>query len=100
MIAIAEKKKKAGGNDRISRMVTDSTAGIYEFFEQLTTFEKLAILLFYYSSVLNNEDSDNLLDMLCESVSAETAPGEEELETAQLRGMVQGVLFFGKSMNL
>ena len=100
MIATIEKKKKTGGNDRVSRVVEDSTAGIYAFFEQLTTFEKLAILLFYYTSVLNNTDSDGLLDMLHEAVNAEAADGEDELETAQLRGLVQGVLFFGKSMNL
>ena len=100
MIAVAKKEEKTGGNDRMSRVVEDSTAGIYAFFEQLTTFEKLAILLFYYTSVLNNADSDGLLDMLYEAVNAEAAPGEDELETAQLRGLVQGVLFFGKSMNL
>ncbi len=100
MIATVEKKKKTGGNDRMSRAVEDSTAGIYAFFEQLTTFEKLSILLFYYTSVLNNADSDGLLDMLHEAVNAEATPGEDESETAQLRGIVQGVLFFGKSMNL
>ena len=100
MIAMAKKTETVGDNSRISRSVTDATAGIYAFFEQLTTFEKLAILLFYYSSTLNNRDSDNLLDLLHEAVNAEAAPGEDELETAQLRGLVQGVIFFGESLPL
>ena len=78
----------------------DSIADIYEFFEQLTTFEKLAILLFYYSSVLNNEDSGGLLNMLHESIDADPADGEDAIETAQLRGVVRGVLFITQSVNL
>ena len=101
MIATAEKRKKNSGNGEMVRMVEmGSIAGVYEFFEGLTTFEKLAILLFYYTSVLNNVDSDGLLEMLDKSINAETTLGEEPMETEQLRGMLQGVLFITQSMNL